>query len=1032
MRSGTPWMLLLPLFSSQVLFAADLNSAADLNWVKNGDFVSREAWTGNALFVEPGRDGGRAAVLVNEQARWSSYRQSIALPKPVPPVVEISFGMKSQDVKPGSKPWELARMNVTFFDEKGTQVGGWPEDPGRVVGTTDWKSYAHHYAVPAGAATVVISLDLGNAVGKVWFDRVKLFVYDFDSKPLPAGAVATHPKSRSSSQTPTDNWLLNPGFEDIVSTDWSAFSLATPGRESIHCLFLENTKPEWNVSSQMVDFKGQRAASLVLSGWIRTEDVKKGDQPFMAARFSVDFKDANNRQVGGWQGGVGTIDGTTPWTRYEKAYPVPAGAVRAEVGAGLLHCTGRAWFDDLAVHLLDTSGKRLTAKLISEQRTDQSDWQAFVPGQSGDAASLDLSSLNETPAGNHGFTTVQGGRYVFADGTPVRFWGTDLVGSNAFLSHERADAVAKRMARLGINLVRLHHMDAPWATPNLFDPEAEDTQTFSEDSLDKLDYLLAALKRNGIYVYPDLLVHRKFREGDGVADFALLGNGAKGVAHFSRRVIELNKKYAKMLLTHRNPYTGKSLAEDPFFVGTELVNESSIFTGYGLEDFPPAFEAELQKLYEAWGGKGKITRFAWDWSTQSLRAVRNLENAEQSMRFLVATTEATNEDMRTYLRSLGVKSLFTMSNQGLPLLADLRADAKMDHIDTHAYWDLIWRVDANGGTDYAPFDNTSQLMNPFKDTLVFHLASGTVLDKATVVTEWNDCVPNEYRLEGPILMACYGSLQDWGGMLQFDFTPDLPGSVRLSSLSINTRPANEVMYQAGAYIFRKGLLKASDVTVVEPLSDRKVLAPGSASSWLAEHPWLPYAAAVRKQLTGKVEKPLPALGQVAPLFDEAGKKIISSTGELMLDYGRGLLKVDAPAVQGFVGTVGIALKASDLTLKLAPRNPWAGVLAVSLDGKPLAQSARFMVFAAAKEENAGQVWNAARTALKNPGQAPVMEQWVKGTVTLKVEGKGTFTARILDASGKPGKPLLTSLKHGELTIPLSPKNASGYYEVIRK
>jgi hypothetical protein len=358
----------------------------------------------------------------------------------------------------------------------------------------------------------------------------------------------------------------------------------------------------------------------------------------------------------------------------------------------------------------------------------------------------------------------------------------------------------------------------------------------------------------------------------------------------------------------------------------------------------------------------------------------------------------------------------------------------MDHIDTHAYWDLIWRVDANGGTDYAPFDNTSQLLNPFKDTLVFHVASATVLDKATVVTEWNDCVPNEFRLEGPVLMACYGSLQDWGGMLQFDFTPDLPGSVRLSSLSINTRPGNEVMYQAGAYIFRKGLLKASNVTVVEPLSDKNVLGPGSASFWLAEHPWLPYAAAIRKQFTGKVEKPLPGLDRVAGFFDKAGKTIISSTGELALDYGRGLLKVDAPCVQGFVGTVGTgqALKASDLTLKPDSRNPWAGVLAVSLDGKPLTQSARFMVFAAAKEENSGQVWNATRTALKDPGQAPVMEQWVKGTVTLKVKGKGTFTARTLDASGKPGKPLPASLKHGELTIPLSPKNASGYYEVIRR
>jgi len=74
----TPWMLFLPLCFSQVLFAAD----ADLNWVKNGDFTSREAWTGDALFVEPGRDGGRAAVLVNEQARWSFYKQSIALRNP--------------------------------------------------------------------------------------------------------------------------------------------------------------------------------------------------------------------------------------------------------------------------------------------------------------------------------------------------------------------------------------------------------------------------------------------------------------------------------------------------------------------------------------------------------------------------------------------------------------------------------------------------------------------------------------------------------------------------------------------------------------------------------------------------------------------------------------------------------------------------------------------------------------------------------------------------------------------------------------
>ena len=1027
------WFRHLAIF---FLICTPLQAAENLNWAKNGDFKTKDAWTGSPLTVEKGRAGSQAALLSNESSQWSALKQAITLPNPAPPIVEVSFGMKTQDVKVGLKEWELARMNVTFFDAKGNQLGGWPEDPGRATGTTDWKNYSRSYPVPSGAATVALSLELGNATGKVWFDQVRVLVYDFDAKPLAAGSSATHPKLKTAAKAATDNWLLNPGFEDILSSDWSSTKTDSPGHDSPHCLTVQSDKPEWITSSQMVNFHGQKGATLVLSGWIKTQDVKKGTETYMAARFSLDFRDDKNQQVGGWQDGVGTIDGTTPWTRYEKSYAVPAGAAQAEVGAGLAHCTGQAWFDDITVYLLDASGKKLTAQSVSEQKSNTSDWQAFTPGDSDDATSLDLSSINEMPAGKHGFVTAKNGKYVFSDGTPARFWGTDLVANNAFLTHEKADAVAKRMAKLGINLVRLHHMDAVWSNPNIFDPAAGDTQTFSADSLDKLDYLLAALKKNGIYVYPDLLVHRKFREGDKVPDFDKLAEGAKGVAHFSRRVIELNKLYAKTLLTHKNPYTGKSLAEDPFFFGTELVNESSIFSGFGQEDFPPAFEAELQKMYESWGGKGKVTRFAWDWSGQTLKAMRNPENAEQSMKFLAATTESTNAEMLKYLRSLGVKSLFTMSNQGLGILADIRADAKLDHIDTHSYWDhpQIWKIDGGWGKiDYAPFDNTAQLMNPFRGSLVWSLASGTVLGKPTVITEWNDCVPNEYRLEGPVLMACYGSLQDWGGMLQFDNSTDLPGSVRLSQFSINTRPANEVMYQAGAFLFRKGLLKPSDVTVVEPLSDAKVLAPGSSSSWLADHPWLPYAAKVRKEFTGAVEKPQSTLDDVAPLYNEAAKKITSSTGELSLDYGKGLLKVDAPQAQGFVGMVGSGepLATKDLTVKSDPRNPWAGVLAISMDGKPLKQSSRFVVFASAKEENTGAVYNSTRTALKNPGTLPVLEQWVKASVSLKVEGDGTFEVKALNASGRAVKAIPSTLKDGVLTVQLSPKNGTGYYEVIR-
>jgi len=81
-----------------------------------------------------------------------------------------------------------------------------------------------------------------------------------------------------------------------------------------------------------------------------------------------------------------------------------------------------------------------------------------------------------------------------------------------------------------------------------------------------------------------------------------------------------------------------------------------------------------------------------------------------------------------------------------------------------------------------------------------------------------------------------------------------------------------------------------------------VLAPGSASSWwrtIPGFPMRPRSASNSPQ--GRTA--LPALDQVTALFDEAGKKIISATSELALDYGRGVLKVTHLACR-VVGTVG--------------------------------------------------------------------------------------------------------------------------------
>jgi len=67
---------------------------------------------------------------------------------------------------------------------------------------------------------------------------------------------------------------------------------------------------------------------------------------------------------------------------------------------------------------------------------------------------LDISFLfaDEKPAGKHDFLKTQGDRFVFEDGTPVRFWGTNLNGGAAFPEKDYAPKLARRLTSLNNDL----------------------------------------------------------------------------------------------------------------------------------------------------------------------------------------------------------------------------------------------------------------------------------------------------------------------------------------------------------------------------------------------------------------------------------------------------------------------------------------------------------------------------------------------------------------------------------------------------
>jgi hypothetical protein len=232
---------------------------------------------------------------------------------------------------------------------------------------------------------------------------------------------------------------------------------------------------------------------------------------------------------------------------------------------------------------------------------------------------VNVSQMLEAPAGKHGFVRVENGRFV-NDAGRVRLHATNLTGPANFPTHAQADNVAARLARFGINCVRLHYFDAQYGnfmTPDetgLFGNDSSLPKAFAADpavhipfaaeQVDRQDYLIAALKRRGIYV--DMNLH--------IARFP------KGLSFFETRIIASEKEYAKRLLTRVNPYTGLAYTDDPCVAVMEINNENALFNNYlegVIDQLKGPYADEFRGQWNAWLAKKyartEALKQAWNW-----------------------------------------------------------------------------------------------------------------------------------------------------------------------------------------------------------------------------------------------------------------------------------------------------------------------------------------------------------------------------------------------------------------------------------
>ncbi len=179
---------------------------------------------------------------------------------------------------------------------------------------------------------------------------------------------------------------------------------------------------------------------------------------------------------------------------------------------------------------------------------------------------------------------------------PYRFFGGNLTFYAAFPDKSESATIAARMRKYGLNLMRFHHIDNPWASGSLF-YNVDGTRDFNELNLDRLDYMLYQLKQHGVYINMNLNVSRTFEESDGVVDADSLSDYGKGLTIFDPHMIALQKEYAKDLLTHVNPYTGTTLAEDPALAMMEIINENSLFRMWYSGDIRPIAQGGKVPMY---------------------------------------------------------------------------------------------------------------------------------------------------------------------------------------------------------------------------------------------------------------------------------------------------------------------------------------------------------------------------------------------------------------------------------------------------
>ncbi|MCL2641586.1 MAG: hypothetical protein FWD53_12120, partial [Phycisphaerales bacterium] len=513
--------------------------------------------------------------------------------------------------------------------------------------------------------------------------------------------------------------------------------------------------------------------------------------------------------------------------------------------------------------------------------------------------------------------------------------------------------------------------------------------------------------------------------------------------------------------------TGKRLIDDPAIAGLEIQNEDSLFFWTFNDKIPEPQLQLIESQFAEWlkGARGSLDNVRWltkqkmprDNIAKNRIAIRPLWNIanertdrdKDTARFLLDTQTNFYKNQVEFLRNLGFKGLISASNwqtADAKRLGPLERLSYMpaDLTDHHGYFagkhqgdNSSWSIQNN----HTYSDRSALRFDPDEPNKPRQYNNPIITvsynKKPTMISEISFTRPNRYRSEAPLFFAAYAALQDVSCITHFAFDSaqwHVKPNYFMQPWTLMS-PASVGQFPAAALIYRKGLVKTGDLMVdfeIEqngfelhdsplapeanfdelrlkdiPKSNEKLGLPPNAFIDPLVHfvgrtniDFTPFAHGIA---------PPDIFKDTTPFINRTAQTVTSSTGQLTLDYAKGILTINAPAAQALSGNLKAAGPTTLKDVTITSDLDLAHIILVSLDDQPLATSKKILLQAMTEEKPTNFRTEPTNQKgvqkIQNIGQDPWQIREIQATIHLHRPDAATLKITPLDPNGMPLKPL---------------------------